>query len=86
MREWLTEEETRTVAGRAALALKRRAAQWEGERRVRFLPNPGEYRRILLFAPRRHWTNVHRAMVRVASACGIRWGLERVAVALPRRS
>jgi formylglycine-generating enzyme required for sulfatase activity len=67
LRQWLTRKQRETLRGRAELRLADRAALWQSRPQTRFLPSWYEWLDIVLFTPRRGWTEPQRQMMRKAT-------------------
>ncbi|MBM4089339.1 MAG: serine/threonine protein kinase, partial [Planctomycetes bacterium] len=67
LRQWVHRRTKATRAGRAALSLAEREAEWTVRRETRRLPGFWEFVRIAAFTRHRDWTANQRAMMRRAA-------------------
>ena len=63
LREWLTQEQSRTRKGRAELLLKRRVSFWNTNQENRHLPSLTEWTRIAALTDRDNWDSPQRNMM-----------------------
>ena len=66
LRQWLTQKQKETWRGRAALCLGERSAEWQVQKRRRYLPSALEYVQISLGVPRSQRTPDQREMMGAA--------------------
>jgi eukaryotic-like serine/threonine-protein kinase len=67
LREWIDRNEQKTIAGRAALRLAERTAEWTARRSRRYLPSLWEWLVIMLFTRRSRRSAAERRLVRAAT-------------------
>ena len=67
IREWLTREQKRSVAGRAHVCLVERSEEWNQSPERRRLPSLSEYLRIQFFTNSKQRTSAQSSMMRAAS-------------------
>ncbi len=67
LREWLRQKDIETIAGRAAIRLSERTAEWTARRSRRYLPSCWEWLVMLLFTRRSRRSPAEKRMIRAAS-------------------
>jgi eukaryotic-like serine/threonine-protein kinase len=63
VRDWLSLNLSRTMAGRAELRLDERTRNWDILRQNRYLPSFGEWLQILMWTKRKNWTGNQKEMM-----------------------